>query len=344
MMTEKEYRSIKKNSSSSLKDFSVDRRKYYRKYILGEKIEEKENKASSMGKLVETLLMEEDRFDELFFMSSLEKVPGGMLGDFIFDLSLRTAKASELGTEPDFSELVEEAYKASNFKISLNAILKKLEDPNNELYYMECLKVNAKDMTMVTAQEINNAEKIVEELRNNFVTSTICTLETIPEKYTVINQMKIDDYIIDGMRLKSMLDKVIIDHRKKEVDIFDLKCTWSVEKFYKEYYLYRRSYIQGYLYYRAVQYLASLPDSEFYGYKVNPPAFIVCDSINYYKPLIYKMDESDLKDAYEGFTYKNTPYPGVKQIIEELQWAILEDEWQISKTNFEKGGILNIKE
>lgn len=36
-ISEKEYRAININSSSSLKDFSLDRRKYYKRHILKEK-------------------------------------------------------------------------------------------------------------------------------------------------------------------------------------------------------------------------------------------------------------------------------------------------------------------
>ena len=344
-ITESEYRDLRYNSSSSLKDFSLDRRKYYRKHILGEKIKEKPNKASDMGRLVETLLMEPERFDELFFMSSCVKVPGGMLGDFIWKLS---EIVGEQGDKEgfDFEEAAREAYTFAGFKTKFETVLKKLEDPENRLYYEECLKVNHLGMTMVTVQDITNAEQIVESLRTTPHTSIICTLEDgASTRYTVINQMKIEDYVIDGMRLKSMLDKVIVDHKDKLVHIYDLKCTWAVEAFYKEYYLYRRAYIQAYLYYKAVEYLVNTDtDCGFFGYTVTTPSFIVCDSINYYQPLIFTTTHEDLEKAYNGFTYKYSEYTGVKQIIEECKWATDNDIWAISKTNFDKGGILNIKD
>lgn len=342
-ITEEEYRALSYNSSSSLKDFSQDRRKYYKKHILGERIREKENKSANMGRLVETLLMEPDRFDDLFFMSSSVKIPGGMLGDFIWTLS---ELVSDAGDEVDFEDVASEAYKKAGFKIAFATVIRKLDDPVNKLYYDECLKVNHLGMTMVTAQDVDNAEKIVHELRTNTITSTIVNLEDgSSDRYSVINQMKIEDYEIDGMRLKSMLDKVIIDHENTTVQIYDLKCTWSVEAFFKEYYLFRRAYIQAYLYYNALKYLSLTdPDCGFFGYEVLLPQFIVCDSINYYQPLIYTVDESDMRDAYSGFTHKFTTYPGVRQIISELKWAIAEDIWSISKTNFDKGGILNIKD
>lgn len=341
-ITEKEYRTLKYNSSSSLKDFSKDRRKYYKKYILEERVKEKENKAANMGRLVETLLMEPDRFDDLFFMSSCVKIPGGMLGDFIWNLS---ELVSDSDSTVDFEDVASEAYKKAGFKIAFKTVIAKLDDPINKLYYDECLKVNHLKMTMVTVLDVDNAEKIVHELKTNPTTAGICNLEDGSSiTFSIYNQMKVENYEIDGMKLKSMLDKVIVNHKEKTVHIYDLKCTWAVEAFYKEYYLYRQAYIQAYLYWQALLYLANSPDSSIYGYIVKHPQFIVCDSINYYQPLIYTLSPQDMVDAYEGFTHKYTFYPGVRQIIEELQWAIKEDIWSISKTNYDKNGILNIKD
>lgn len=344
LITEKEYREMKFNSYSSLKDFSLDRRKYYRKWILKEKIKEKDSQASVMGRLVETLLMEPDRFDDLFFMSTCVKVPGGMLGDFIYHLAVIISEHTDDSGElkGDFEEHAMEAYRKSGFKIAPKTVMKKLDDPENTLYYEECLKTEYYGMTMVTAQDVDNAEKIVNALKEGMATSHIVNLED-SDRYSVYNQLKISEYEIDGMGLKSMLDKVIADHYKKAMYIFDLKCTWNVENFYKDYYLYRRSYIQAFLYYRAVKHWTEIPGSPIEGYEVKLPKFIVCDSINYYDPLVYELTNLDLDEAYNGFTYQGKHYTGVRQIIEELKWAINEDIWTMSKNNYVKKGTILLK-
>ena len=122
-----------------------------------------------------------------------------------------------------------------------------------------------------------------------------------------------------------------------------MKCTWSVENFLEEYYLYRRAYIQAYLYYEAVKSLTVDSQSELSGYSVELPRFIVCDSTNYYSPLIYTTSFMDLRDAYLGFEYKGRNYPGVKQIIQDLQWAIKNDVWNISMENYLNNGVVNIR-
>jgi len=242
----------------------------------------------------------------------------------------------------DFGEILEEAYNESGFKIAKEAVLKKFIGSNAEIYYREIREVRAKKLTVITTQDVTNAERIVEALQNNEFTKDIMTMET-NERYTVINQLKIDDYIVDGHSFKSMLDKVIIDNNTKTVFIYDLKCVWAVEGFYTEYYLYRRAYIQAYLYYKAVSYLANQITSPFYGYTVNYPQFIVCDSINYNDPLIYTLSEEDMVEAYAGFEHNDRKYPGVKELIEGLKWAIDNDKWTISKKNYEAKGFVNIK-
>lgn len=345
--TEAQYRALKSNSSSSLKEFSQDRKRYYKKYVLNEKdAEEEDSKASVTGKVVETLLMEPDEFEGRFYMSSCAKAPTGLMLAFVEALYKRTVAATDNESgivTKEFEELCKEAYTDSGFKIKLPAVVEKFVGSDSEIYYKEIREVRSKGLTVVTIDEINNAEKIVQELHTNSVTAEVINMKD-SKFISVINQMQISDYQIDGMVLKSMLDKVIINHEHKIIKPYDLKCTWSVENFYEEYYLYRRAYIQAYLYRKALESLTEDLNSPYYGYFVEPLQFIVCDSINYMNPLIYTTDETDMKDAYYGFEHKGRQYPGVKQIISDLKWASENDKWNISRKNFLKGGVLNVKE
>jgi hypothetical protein len=77
--TEAVYRANMLDSSSSLKEFSMDRKKYYRRYILGEDVEDKDTQAATTGRVVETLLLEPELFDERFYMSSCVEAPSRKL-------------------------------------------------------------------------------------------------------------------------------------------------------------------------------------------------------------------------------------------------------------------------
>ena len=98
LKTEKEYRAVQMDSSSSLKEFSVNRRKYYKKYILSENVEEEDSKASVMGRIVETLLLEPEEFDNRFYMSTCLSAPTGLMLAFVEALYKNTSTfTNEMG-------------------------------------------------------------------------------------------------------------------------------------------------------------------------------------------------------------------------------------------------------
>ena len=346
--TEAVYRAILLDSSSSLKEFSMDRKKYYNKYYLGKNVEDKDSQAAIMGRLVETLLMEPDEFDKRFYMSACATSPTGNMVTFVENLYRETIDATdEFGNvTKTFEEISKAAFADCGYSGKGNGsyenIIKKFIGSDAEIYYNEIRKVRANNLTVVTSQDVTHAENIVSELRNNFATKDIVNLVN-SSRYSVYNQLQVEGYEVDEHLFKSMMDKVIADHQEKTIQPYDLKCTWSVENFYEEYYLYRRAYIQAYLYYYATKHLTLDENSELYGYTVNPLQFIVCDSTNYYNPLVYTLSDEDMKDAYEGFIHKGKSYPGVKYLIDELKWAMDMNIWNISKSNYLKKGIINIK-
>jgi hypothetical protein len=339
--TEAQYRAVKMDSSSSLKEFSMNRKKYHKKYILNEAVEEEDNKAATTGRVVETMLLEPEEFDNRFHMSVVTSAPTAMMLDFVEALCKHTlAATNEDGVVTrTFEDLTKDAYVDSGFKIKLDAVLGKFLGTDAEVYFKEMVEVRRRGLTVITMQEVDNATKIVEELKTNDFTAPIVNLVR-SANYDVYNQLQIEGYEVEGHMFKSMIDKVIVDHKEKYIRPYDLKCTWSVENFYKEYYLYRRAYIQGYLYYYAAKHhFADLVKD---GYTVLYPAFIVCDSTNYTAPLVYQMSDINMTEAKFGFEYKGTQYPGVEAIVEDLQWAIENDKWNISRQNYLNNGVAKL--
>jgi hypothetical protein len=339
--TEAQYRAIYLDSSSSLKDFSMDRKKYHKKYILNQVVEDEESKAATTGRLVETLLMEPHLFDEKFHISTCMSTPTAMMLDFVEALYKYTVEATtEDGmVTRSFEDMCKDAYADAGFKITLDAVLKKFIGSEAEIYYKEIREVRSKKLTVVTTKEIENAEKVVLELRTNPVTAEIVNLVN-DTQYSVFNQLQVEGYEVFGHMFKSMMDKVIVDHKSKTVQVYDLKCTWSVENFYSEYYLYRRAYIQGFLYHKAAESWAS--EMGYGDYEILLPRFIVCDSTNYMNPLVYKMTQNSMDNALNGFEHNGRQYPGVAQLIEDLKWTLDNDVWNISRENHINNGIVKI--
>lgn len=343
LKTEAQYRAIVMDSSSSLKEFSQDRKKYYRKYVLGEKIEDDETKAATMGRIVETKLMEPELFDDKFFPSVCESTPTEGMLKFVEALYKYTKESTDEFGEVTrtFEEISRDAYVDSGYKINYEAVMKKFIGSEAEVYYQEIREVRTKGLTVVSIKDVSNAERIVEELQNNSITAPIVN-QTRNAHIDVYNQLQVEGYQVHSHKFKSMMDKVIVNHKTQTIQIYDLKCTWSVEGFYKEYYLYRRAYIQAFLYWHAGHYhFKELVDQ---GYKVEYPSFIVCDSINYFSPLVYTLDTQDMENARDGFELRGVKYPGVLETIDSLKWAIENNIWNISFKNYNKGGIINIKD
>lgn len=336
---EKEYRAIKMDSSSSLKEFTKDRKKYHKRYVLGEDIKDEESKAVTMGRLVETKLLEPELFDDRFIPSLCENIPTGLMLDFVNSLFDNYINNVKNNSESKFSELLEIAYKESGYKISFERVISTFNTTDARLYFEEKLKVYENNLTIVSLKDVANAENIVEQLRNNEFTKVV---NIVSDKYhTVKNQYKVVGVNYKGLLLKGMFDKVIINHKLKTIQVYDLKCTWSVENFYNEYYIKNLSYIQSAIYH-------ILATSEFKdlineGYILNPIKYIVCDSIGYYDPLIYVLYENNLQDAINGFSHRGNYYPGVDEIVENIIFAKENDIWNISRENYYNNGTVILK-
>ena len=305
--TEQEYRAIKMDSSSSLKEFAKDRRKYYKRYVLGEKEEDDETKAATMGRLVETKLMEPELFDERFFPSVCQSVPTGMMLDFVEALYKYTKEAtgSDGVVTRSFEDISQDAYRDSGYKIAYDRVIKNFIGSDAEIYYEEIREVRSKGLTVVSIQDVSNSEKIVEQLRNDPFVGPIVNI-TSSARYDVYNQFQVEGVEYNGLLLKGMFDKVIVDHQEQVIQIYDLKCTWAVENFYKEYYLYRRGDIQAGVYLHLANHMfADLVED---GYIVAPPAFIVCDSMGYHSPLVYTLTYDDIDEAFDGYEYRGLKY------------------------------------
>jgi hypothetical protein len=313
---------------------------------LRETVEEKDSDAITMGKVVETLLMEPELFDDKFYISACAKTPTDNMLNFVEALYKYTINCTdeEGNVTRSFEDISKDAFTESGYSGkgtgSYESVIKKFVGSDAEIYYNEIRKVRAKNLLVVSLDNIKNAEQVVEGLRNSPTTKDIVNMVS-SYRWTVYNQLQVEGYVVDGHKFKSMMDKVVVDHEKKTIQVYDLKCTWSVEGFLEEYYLYRRAYIQALLYYKAAIHFMNNTE-ELRGYRVEPPKFIVCDSINYYAPLVYTLSDKDLENAYNGFTYKNREYKGVEKLIIEFKWALENNTWNISMDNKLNGGEVKI--
>jgi hypothetical protein len=335
LLTEKEYRDLPALNYSSIKRFVNDRKKFYKEEILGEPKNEDITMAIITGQLVDTLCFE-GNFEEKFVLASVQPPTGQML-DFVNNLYKRTLKNTEGGEIMcSMQDLLEMAYNDTAFDSGgnpiafkgkpLEKVISMFEGSDAELYYRQLRASTGK--YVVTTNLIENAEAIVNELRSNPITAGVINAVTDGD-IEVFNQYPIE-FMYQGVEMKALLDKVIIDHKNKVISPYDLKTTWDNENF--EYtYIKLCYYIQNAVYYKACQSLSL-------GYKVNPLAFIVCDSINYNQPLIYSTKPSDIDAALNGFSIRGKGYEGLDSLIQQIKWHKDSGVWNISYDDYANNG------
>lgn len=346
-MTEREYRALKRDSYSSIKDFAKDRKFYYRRHILGEDFtdEEDEDRATMMGSLVDCLLLCPDEFDNKFYISSCTEIPSGMMLKFVEALYRQTLQCinSEGELTVEFATIAQQAYVDVKYDKEGNVVAFKRDKFENVIekfvgpakdYYDEIVRVRPNKLMVITMKDLEHANNIIISLKNSAFVSEIINRET-NQRYEVRNQVMLQFHFM-GMDMKCMIDKVIIDHEEKTVTPYDLKITWNVETFYYTYYLKRFTYIQAIIYQLALQ-------DAYPGYSVKNLSFITADTTNYLHPLIYELNGKDIDNALMGFEENGRYYKGLLTLIEELKWHKETGIWNISKENYERQGVCSLK-
>lgn len=338
IITNKEYRKLDFLNQSGLKDFVEDRKKFYKKYILKEKIEEEENQAMKMGNLVDCLLLQPDEFDNRYTMSICDTTPTGnnlKFAEALYKASLCCIDNQGVVTR-SFEDLSKEAYEIAGIKKPLlPKFIVDFVGSDTESYYQQILASRPKGLDVVSSKDVENAENIINALKSNEFTGEIINAETEGD-LEVFNQLLIHDFEMEGVKFKGLIDKVHKDNYHMVIQPYDLKCTWNVEDFYEQYYLKRKSYLQGVVYHAGLVKL-------FPGYTIAPMKFIVCDSINYMNPLIYEMSTQDLRDGMKGFEYNGRTHKGAIDIIHDLKWHLETGLWGISRQNYVSKGRVKLK-
>lgn len=344
-MTNSEYRKMDRLSASDLRLFITDKKKFFKKHI--EKADEDEdeeyNRSFLIGDIVHCKLLEPDEFDNKFFMSICSEPPTGLMLKFTEAL----VKYTRIYTDEEgvvtvnFEEIAKEAYKEAGFKWTFPIVLEKFKGSNAETYYQELRESRVNGKKVVTLSDINIADAVVNTLKTHEFTRSIVN-EVSTEDVIILHETQLL-FEYGGFELKSMLDKIRIDKKAKTVQIYDYKVVWDNQRFYREYYLYRRADIQGFLYWRAaIQALKA--DFDLGDYEFLPPIFIVADSTNFYAPILFKMSMDDLHNSEFGWTDENNGrvYKGVNEILEELMWHNENGSWGETPKLREQNGIVPI--
>lgn len=342
-MTEHEYRKLDRLSASDLRTFITDRKAFFKKHIEKKEEEEEYNRSFLIGDLVHNKLLEPDKFDDKFFMSVCQEPPTGLMLKFTEALHKYTVMFTdeEGNVTLEFEDIAREAYKEAGFKWTFPTVLEKFMGSNAELYYQELREAKTFKKKVVTIEDLNIAERIVTTLKTHDFTRDIVNLET-NEDFIVLHEVQLQ-FELEGTEMKAMLDKVVIHKKSKTIQIYDYKVVWDNQKFYREYYTYRRADIQAYIYWKAVVNGLKIENLDLTDFVVLPPTFIVADSTDFYAPILFETTDFDLMNAQNGWIDENHRYyKGVIEILKEINWHKENGNWGETPTLREKNGIVPI--
>lgn len=122
-----------------------------------------------------------------------------------------------------------------------------------------------------------------------------------------------------------MLDFIRINHRKKTIEVIDIKTTGAYkESLFKNKMIDYRYHRQGAFYLLAMQYYISIIREELKDYKiVSFQLFVIPKNGN--KPYIVNLKEDLLGLGLDGGTFQNCYIPGINQLIQRYKTLIDND-------------------
>ena len=350
-MGEKEYRALPEISYSSIKDFDKNRVRFYKKYILGdtsslkEDIEEKESVI--LGSVVDCLMTgTQHDFDQKFATINTAK-KSGQMADFGDELWRLTKQYTTDGIVlRDFTDLAEEAFNNVKFKKGeevafkgkdFNTTLTKFIGSDEELLYKE--RRDKVGFIIISLDELNKAEKIKDALLETDWTGDIFNHQN-SDTFTIHNQL-IVQFELCGIKVKSMLDRVEIDHINKTIQPYDLKVSYLVNNFGYSYWK-QKYYLQVPMYDLALT--AWKDEQNLDDYNLLPMKFIVADSTCQCKPVIWECSVENVVEGLNGFTLNTgRKIKGLIELVEEIKWCSENSIWTTPKEVFDNSGVMKIR-
>lgn len=156
----------------------------------------------------------------------------------------------------------------------------------------------------------------------------------------IIYQYKFDT-VVNGHRVKGMLDCVVVNHKAKLIFPVDLKTGESPCKDFPMLYTSHRYYVQGALYREALKTIVD-NDFELMGYEVKPFEFVYISKLNPNRPMKFIVDEDLHKASLTGFTdifgYK---YKGVYPLLEDYYYS-KQNDVDYNEEEMLNNGIVNM--
>lgn len=226
-------------SYSSLNKLMWNPAVFYQLYVLGMK-EERTDSHLVQGKIIHALLLEEEKFNDMFVISPA-KLPGDSIKavvDRVFAHYLEVSQNGDSRTElKDFDQAVLDVMVDMNYHQSLKTDQQRLDKIilPEAINYWDFLKTKG-DKILIDQQTYDFCKNAVEIIKTDESVCNLigCNLTEFDNK-EVFNEVPLSvEYRNAPFGLKGIIDNVVIDHDKKIIFINDIKTTSKDLKDFKE--------------------------------------------------------------------------------------------------------------
>jgi hypothetical protein len=203
----------------------------------------------------------------------------------------------------------------------------------------------SKTITLITQEQYNKAAAMKATLINNNYVGDMF-VQDVPESHCIMRdnieivyQMDMT-FELQGVQCKALPDIVIIDHKKKIIQIIDLKTTSSYDHNVMSSFIKFGYDLQGAWYTIAMQALTKQA-GPLNGYKVSSSfLFVFIDTVQGNEPVCVRMSETDLDSAINGGFKYNKKHKGAMEIFNDYMWHVNNDKWDYSKECYDNEGML----
>jgi hypothetical protein len=287
----------------------------------------------TLGKLVDLLLFEPEKFKEEFYVFDGTKptASSGVLADMIL------ANYDKMPSDEQILKLIKINSLWTNIKKE-PTLISKFDNEEFKSYVNSMFE--SKGFKLVTTEEYMLAREMVATLQSHKYSKDI--FDVAKEDEEIYDQFDLE-FKYRNFIFRGIIDRLIINHTDKTIQIVDLKTGSPSGLQFLSSFLNYRYYLQEAIYCLGVEYIRKelqLSDE----YDLVPFKFAYLGK-NDRTPLVYTVSDKWHRCAIEGFTTRGgRKYKGLNELLDEIQWHLDNQLFDLPKEVYERNGDLLIND
>lgn len=290
-----------------------------------------DNEGTKIGSLVDDLIFDKDNFNNKYHVTDTTE-PTATLGALT---SIILKEFTEIPSKEEVLKIIGDNGFWSSTKKE-ETMIKNFDKPEFWDYLSD--KFNAGEKAVVTLDRKVLADEIVSKLLTHPHSKDIFESEN-----EMLTQLKFT-IPYRGVKLRGIMDMVIIDHENKTIKGIDLKTGAGSATDFRSSFIKWRYYLQAAVYTIALTLLKEDESfSKYADYQVLPFEFLYI-GVGEKLPVTYVIDEFWVEAGLEGFkSSTGYEYKGLNQLIDEITFHWVNKIFDVSKEVYDNSGVLTFK-